>query len=368
MEFNNNNNTNNFNPNSGRYAPFVSHEQWFEEKRYLKKLSSYNSIAVLIFLLVSQLIAQGLYFLGEFFKSNTKYEQIAQIWNSVPMQAVFQIFYSIIIVGVPFYIIALATRKKTGLVLPIEKPTETKGIVMLIVGGLGVCFFGNFLTGLLDSLIYNMSGVDVTAQVEPQSIPIDATSIIMSILASAVVPALIEEMSLRGIMMQPLRRYGDGFAIIVTSLTFALMHRTVAQIPFAFFAGIVLGYACVMTGSIWTSIIIHILNNLVSVVGTILMPQLETNQTMLLMFNLFYYGVMIIGVGLFVLYYFKVGKKKPLHSYENLNVGKHFYEHLSPYCARISNATLVKEYITTVPFILSLIIIIFDTVRGLIQM
>jgi membrane protease YdiL (CAAX protease family) len=81
----------------------------------------------------------------------------------------------------------------------------------------------------------------------------------------AAVPALAEEFAMRGVVMQQLRRHGDRFAIITSAALFAVMHGNLIQAPFAFFLGLALGYFTVITGSIWTAISIHFLNNFFSV-------------------------------------------------------------------------------------------------------
>lgn len=74
---------------------------------------------------------------------------------------------------------------------------------------------------------------------------------------------------MRGVVMQPLRKYGDWFAILTSAFVFALMHGNLVQAPFAFIAGIGLGYAVIASGSLWTGILIHLLNNSISVIQTI---------------------------------------------------------------------------------------------------
>lgn len=82
----------------------------------------------------------------------------------------------------------------------------------------------------------------------------------------AVAPALFEEFAFRCVILQPLRKYGDWFAIVATSFCFAILHGNMVQIPFAFIVGIALSYFCIKTKSIWTSVTIHFLNNLISVI------------------------------------------------------------------------------------------------------
>ena len=67
----------------------------------------------------------------------------------------------------------------------------------------------------------------------------------------AVVPPLTEELAIRGVIMQPLRRYGDRFAVVASAVLFAVLHGNLIQAPFAFIAGLGIGYAVCITGSLW---------------------------------------------------------------------------------------------------------------------
>lgn len=80
-------------------------------------------------------------------------------------------------------------------------------------------------------------------------------------LYSAFAAPLIEELIFRGAILKTLQPYGTWFALLASSLSFALMHGNFAQIPFAFAAGIILGYITVRY-SIWHSVLLHIANNL----------------------------------------------------------------------------------------------------------
>ena len=84
----------------------------------------------------------------------------------------------------------------------------------------------------------------------------------------AIIPALLEEIAIRGVLLQPLRRFGDKFAIFVSALIFALLHGNMVQVPYTIVAGIYFGYVAVATGSLWPSIILHFLNNFYSVIVT----------------------------------------------------------------------------------------------------
>ena len=83
---------------------------------------------------------------------------------------------------------------------------------------------------------------------------------------------------MRGVVMQPLRKYGDWFAILTSAFVFALMHGNLVQAPFAFIAGIGLGYAVIASGSLWTGILVHLLNNSISVIQTIAIAYLPEGK------------------------------------------------------------------------------------------
>jgi len=95
------------------------------------------------------------------------------------------------------------------------------------------------------------------------------------IVAVSVVPAVTEELVYRGCVMGRLRKYGDGFALITSALLFGMMHGNFLQAPFAFIVGLVAGWAVIYTNSIFPAMIIHGLNNFMSVIADIAYENLE---------------------------------------------------------------------------------------------
>lgn len=84
----------------------------------------------------------------------------------------------------------------------------------------------------------------------------------ISYIAYGVVLApVFEELVFRGTVLMTLRRYGDRFAIVASSLLFALMHGNLPQAVQTFFIALVLGYVCVKTNSLRIPILLHALNN-----------------------------------------------------------------------------------------------------------
>ena len=77
-------------------------------------------------------------------------------------------------------------------------------------------------------------------------------------------PALVEEFLYRGVILRALMRFGTGFAILTSSLLFALMHGNLSQIIFAFPLGLLFAILVVRTGNLWITIVVHFLNNFLS--------------------------------------------------------------------------------------------------------
>lgn len=75
--------------------------------------------------------------------------------------------------------------------------------------------------------------------------------------------AALQEVFFRGIALSVLRRFGDGFAIIATSLLFALWAGSVAEIITYFFISLALSYFTIRSGSVYTAIISRLCYKLV---------------------------------------------------------------------------------------------------------
>lgn len=81
-------------------------------------------------------------------------------------------------------------------------------------------------------------------------------------LYSAILAPLSEEILFRGYVLRSLRPYGKRFAIFGSALLFALFHGNLLQAPYAFLAGLVLGYAAAEYSILW-AVLLHGFNNLV---------------------------------------------------------------------------------------------------------
>lgn len=88
----------------------------------------------------------------------------------------------------------------------------------------------------------------------------------MNIFFIALVPAVLEEIFFRGVLQNLLSKsMGVHVGVIITSIIFAGVHLNPLQIIPMFFLAATLGYVYHYSGSIYSSILIHFLNNSLAV-------------------------------------------------------------------------------------------------------
>lgn len=84
-------------------------------------------------------------------------------------------------------------------------------------------------------------------------------------LAVALFPAVIEELAFRQIIAGGLSEYGTRFAVLVSTLLFALSHKELTAVLYAFFCGIILACLYIRIRSIYACMIVHFLCNAVTI-------------------------------------------------------------------------------------------------------
>lgn len=95
------------------------------------------------------------------------------------------------------------------------------------------------------------------------------TNMVLLVIGVGIVGPLFEEFLLRGLLYGSIRHLADEHvSVALTAGVFTLMHQQYepAVIMLILPMGIVLGYARARTGSIWVPVLLHVLNNLTSLV------------------------------------------------------------------------------------------------------
>lgn len=103
----------------------------------------------------------------------------------------------------------------------------------------------------------------------------------LSLIFVALAPAIGEEFLFRGNVGRALKRKSYVFAMIMTSLLFAIFHGNPLQLIHQFFLGMVMSYAYFVTGSLLAPIIIHFCNNATSIIVIFVQDAMNVEGTVM---------------------------------------------------------------------------------------
>jgi len=131
--------------------------------------------------------------------------------------------------------------------------------------------------------------------------------IITMMLLMVVIAPLFEEFWVRGIMYDALKPYGNGIAILISSLLFGLMHGSLYMIFYTTAYGLALGYIRYATDSLFIVTILHAIINTIGAGALLLISLMEiTNEenriinTINIIFLLAVLIMVIVGVVVFL--------------------------------------------------------------------
>mgnify|MGYP002515606613 CR=1 FL=1 len=304
------------------------------EKHELRLQSTFASCAVLTLVLVQNISVLILNMFGLYERYRT--EPFFQAGADIII-----LLFSLLL---PFMIFGKLIEKQSGLrdSLPFEKP-KAKGLMPLaIVSGLGFCMIANIVTNVMTSFV-EAFGVELSSPDIPM--PQGVFGVIVSFFRVVVFAAFVEEIAFRGYIMQNLRKFGDGFAIAMAALVFGLMHCNLIQAPFALIVGFALGYLSIKTGTLWTAVIIHGLNNSISLIVTYLNGNVD--ETLLNnAASLMIYALILAAVPCFFIF---VRKANALPSFKTRT--------------ELSTGSKVACYLTTPTMLIAIVLMLYFTAQ-----
>ena len=173
-----------------------------------------------------------------------------------------------------------------------KKPLSFGTTLSMVVAAVGGCMLANIITNYLLQFL-NDWGVPIPEQ--PQMMEPTLLSFALCLFVIAVLPAVLEEILFRGCVLRVLRPFGDGFAVLVSAVLFGLMHGNIRQIPFATIVGLVLGWMYVTTNSLLLPMVVHFINNAISVTMEYVSFGLSDSVSPLF-YAFVIYGLVIVGV------------------------------------------------------------------------
>lgn len=175
----------------------------------------------------------------------------------------------VIMFGVAFLGYSLIRKQKLKSTFKDFKFKKISGKVILlsIVAGLAVYFLNGYLVSLFSYIISIIGYEGIPGDNTVNASNYTLFYFMVSVVCSCLLPAVCEETLHRGLLLNVIKRYGVGKAIIITGLLFGLMHLNINQFFFATCIGWILGVLTIVSGSIYPAIIVHFINNFLSTCG-----------------------------------------------------------------------------------------------------
>ena len=147
--------------------------------------------------------------------------------------------------------INLVSSLKFRLFSPKKIPLTVTFLLFFLVGSLVLKYFGIFL--------FDGAMVDTPDAVYISNIY--SSNGFLTVLCFIIIPALLEEILFRGIILEEYARYGAFIAVTFSAFCFAMLHASFANFVYYFFMGLVFGSVTWVCDSLLPAIVFHLLKN-----------------------------------------------------------------------------------------------------------
>ena len=135
-----------------------------------------------------------------------------------------------------------------------------KNFFALLAVGLCIVQISVFLYIAFNQGLYSVFGIESNLSSD-NYFPQTAAGITVFFMSAVVTPSIFEEFIFRYIMLNHLKKYGNAFAIITTSVLFGFAHARVSAFIYATAVGLFSAYIAIKTKSVWFPIILHAVVN-----------------------------------------------------------------------------------------------------------
>ena len=242
-----------------------------EERRRVKRSYGVSTTAVLFQILVINLVSVGANVVLQAIAASrlqaenpgvSAEELKVLVSEDVAQQAVLTTLISLAAAGLALVVATAVGYKMIHTFRfgdSLNTKTRAKAVPLGVIGILAVQPVSVLISLLLKAIAgTNGSSADLANTMSGNGDPVGQ---IIAMIYSCVFAALLEELFFRGFMLNALSPVSKWFAIIVSSLMFALIHGNLGQFPNTFIIGIIHGYIALKAGSIIPNIIAHMLTN-----------------------------------------------------------------------------------------------------------
>lgn len=226
---------------------FVNDPPEKAEKKFLSRNMYIIGFALCVYFILESLLPFLAAYIMNLFGYNISNDFIFGIMNATSVQyTAISAIVAIIKISVPIFLLCFIRKTPLSVIFPV-KITNRKAArisIPIILMVCGVALAGSFFWGL--SL--NIFSIDTS----PAAVKLgdNIFSAAISSVAYIVIFPVLKELFLRGAIMQTLRQFGDGFALIFTSIISALLRHDISHMWFVLLTSFCIGYITLCTGSV----------------------------------------------------------------------------------------------------------------------
>ena len=166
-----------------------------------------------------------------------------------------------------FYVVINRGKLRFSEILPLKNP----GVVnILLVIGMAITIQPIvMLFSAVSSLLFPNNVSDAVTDM------LSGSGVYLTLLIVSIMPAITEEITIRGVVLSNYKSVNPIWAAIVTGLYFGLLHMNLQQFPYTFILGIVLALVVIFSKSVYCSMLFHFAFNGVSVLLALVLTSLE---------------------------------------------------------------------------------------------
>ena len=188
----------------------------------------------------------------------------------------------------------------------IEKPKTNKIFIYILIAI--VCFFAiNPFLCCIDSLLLEWG---VTLKEFPYTLT--NKNLVLSIFSFAILPPVFEELLFRGLIFKGLKKHGKVFSIMLTSIMFAIFHMSYQQLIYPILFSMLLSVIMYYENNIIYCIIIHAVNNFLSLMLAQFDITLFVQHWAFVLFAILLVVIYLVVVLYFVIKNNKAQEKQPI--------------------------------------------------------
>lgn len=276
------------NPNEHSYTPgygFAPRPPHLVERRLIMGCSTAVAVCLLGFLFVESLLPRLCLELMQRLAPRVRWVPSQELLGQAALLA-----GSVGALTMPFALYAGFVRIPRGCAVPL-RPAGAARTTAAVCCALAAAMVGGYASGALETVL---SALGIRFFTPDLTLPAGRAAQVLYWLNLTVVPAVFEEIAFRGVLMQSLRRFGDGFALISSSALFALVHLAPLKMPNAFLMGLVIGYFVLFAGTVRIGIAIHFIHN----TAMLLLPYLSRFNNGIGRMGIFIAQFVFLAVGL----------------------------------------------------------------------